>query len=231
MLKKFSRQQAVLALILLVPAPSIGVMMSVFIAPGGIGQTVFTAIKIWLIAFPIIWTWRVERGQIIPFSWFRRQGIQAGVLLGLLMFGVIVGAYWLLGQSWIEAEATRAKAQEVGITGPWIFLAGAAYWTFINALIEEYIWRGFVYRHCESLISGIGAVSLSALFFTIHHTIALTGYFQDWRVIILGSLGVFSAGAIWSGCCLKYRSLWPSYLSHMLADGAIALVGWHMLFG
>ena len=84
-------------------------------------------------------------------------------------------------------ETTRAKAQQVGITGPWIFLAGAAYWTFINAFIEEYIWRGFVYRHCESLISGFGAVSLSALFFTLHHTIALTGYFQTWRV---GSIGL-----------------------------------------
>ena len=136
-----------------------------------------------------------------------------------------------MGQAWIEPAETRAKAQQVGITAAWIFWVGAAYWTFLNALIEEYIWRGFVYRHCETLISGMGAVLLSALFFTFHHTIALAGYIQDWRVVLLGTVGVFGAGAIWSSCCLKYRSLWPSYLSHMLADAAIALVGWHILFG
>ena len=231
MLQKHFRYKAALALLLLVPAPSIGVTMAVFVAPGLIGQTLFTAIKIWLIAFPIGWTWQVERQPIFPGEWFRQRGMKAGIALGLLMFVMIVGAYWLLGQWWIEPAATRVTAQQAGITSPGIFWMGAAYWTLINALIEEYIWRGFVYRQCETLISGIGAVGLSALFFTLHHTIALTIYTQDWRVVLLGSLGVFSAGAIWSGCCLKYRSLWPSYLSHMLADGAIAIVGWRILFG
>ena len=97
MFQKFSRQQAALALLLLVPAPSIGVAMAVLMVPGSIGQTLFTAIKIWLIAFPIVWTWRVEGQRVFPFDWFRRRGIKAGVILGCLMFGIIVGGLLAVG--------------------------------------------------------------------------------------------------------------------------------------
>jgi hypothetical protein len=51
----------------------------------------------------------------------------------------------------------RAKAQQVGISSPIIYLVGAMYWTFINSLFEEYIWRWFVYSKCEVLIPGKGA--------------------------------------------------------------------------
>lgn len=105
------------------------------------------------------------------------------------------------------------------------------YFTFINALIEEYIWRWFVYKKCEVLVSGTKAVLLAAMLFTLHHIIALAAYTADWGVVILGSVGVFIAGAVWSWCYLTYRTLWSSYISHILADLAIAIVGWHLLFG
>ncbi|MGL5796089.1 MAG: CPBP family glutamic-type intramembrane protease [Waterburya sp.] len=48
--------------------------------------------------------------------------------------------------------------------------------------------------------------------------------------MILGSLGVFLAGIIWAWCFSRYQSLVPSYLSHILADIAIAIIGWQLLF-
>ena len=35
---------------------------------------------------------------------------------------------------------------------------------------------------------------------------------------------------IWSGCYLKYNSIWPGYLSHLFADVAIMAIGWRILF-
>ena len=146
------------------------------------------------------------------------------------MFGIILGAYWFFGQHWVDATDIRAKAQQVGISSPIIYLVGAMYWTFINSLFEEYIWRWFVYSKCEVLIPGKRAVLLCGLLFTLHHIINLVAYTENWLVVVLASLGVFLAGAIWSWCYLMYRSIWSSYFSHVLADLAIAIVCWHLLF-
>jgi uncharacterized protein len=42
---------------------------------------------------------------------------------------------------------------------------------------------------------------------------------------VLGSLGVFAGGAVWSHLYLRTRSIWPGYLSHALADVAVFAVG------
>lgn len=224
-----SSRQAAIALLLFVPAFSIGVTMSLLIAPGVIGNSVFTLARVWAIIFPLWWTWKHNRNSLrIPK--FERQKTLVGITWGLLMFGVIIVAYWLLGKRWIDLKDIREKATEVGITSLSIYLAGCFYWCFINSFIEECIWRGFAYSQCARLTSGIAAVLLSALFFTLHHTIALYAYTQNWLVVIIGSLGVFLAGIIWSWCYRNYKSLVPSYIAHVLADIAIAIIGWDLLF-
>ena len=229
MLKTHSAQNALLALFLLVSAASIGIAARLYI-PGAVGQFLFVLTRVWILALPLIWLLWIDRGRVVLSVPSRREFL-AGTILGMLMFGIILGAYWIVGQRWIDSVDVRAKAQQVGIATPTVYLIGAFYFTVINSLIEEYIWRWFVYRKCEVLLPGIGAVYLAALFFTLHHIIALTGYIGNGLVVVLGSLGVFIAGAVWSWCYLTYRSLWSCYISHLLADLAIALVGWHLLFG
>lgn len=222
------KKKATLALLLLVPAASIGVAMAVFIAPGTLGQAVFALSKIWLFAFPGVWFFWLEKGKLKVTLPKLRESL-VGIALGLVMFAAILGAYWFLGQQWIDAESTQAKAQQVGIHSPQIYLAGAVYFTSINALVEEYVWRWFVGRQCERLVPVKAAIFLSGFLFTLHHIIALVAY-TDWRTAVLGSLGVFVAGSIWSWCYLTYCSIWPSYFSHILADLALAIVGWQILF-
>ncbi|MDY6786393.1 MAG: CPBP family intramembrane glutamate endopeptidase, partial [Cyanobacteriota bacterium] len=109
------RLKAVLALLLLVPANSIGVTMALFIAPGGWGNTAFSLCKIWMLILPAIWFFRIEREKF-QISKPTRREIGVGLILGFLIFAVIVGAYWLLGQQWIDVEQTQQRAQAVGIT-------------------------------------------------------------------------------------------------------------------
>lgn len=226
-----SRQQAAIALLLFVPAFSIGVTMSLLIAPGIVGNSIFTVIKVWVVVFPLWWTWQYKTNSL-RLPEFDRQKIIVGIGWGLLMSGVIILAYWLFGKQWIDLRDLRQKANDVGITNLSIYLAGSFYWCFVNSFIEECIWRGFAYSQCERLVaSGTVAVFLSAVFFTLHHTIALYAYTQNWLVVVIGSLGVFLGGTIWSLCCRTYKSITPGYLSHMLADVAIAIIGWDLLFG
>ena len=63
----------------------------------------------------------------------------------------------------------------------------------------------------------------------ILNIIALAFYTQNCLITLLGSLGVFFAGIIWS---FSYRNFgfWTCYISHVLADIALAIVGWYLLF-
>ncbi|MEH2207273.1 MAG: CPBP family intramembrane glutamic endopeptidase [Nostoc sp.] len=228
MLKANQNQNALLALLLLVPVPSIGITTQLYILPGFQGHLVALLAKIWLLILPIIWLLFVDK-ESLKFEYPKRRDLLAGVGLGLLMLGIILIVYWLLGAKWIDVEYVRDRATQVGLNSFVIYLVGAVYWIFVNSLLEEFVWRWFVYRKCEILVSSPLAVVLSALFFTIHHIVGLTAYF-DWRATMLCSLGVFIAGAVWSWCYLNYSSIWPGYISHVFADIAIFLIGWQLIF-
>lgn len=218
-----------LPLLILGLAPSIGIVLALYLAPGIIGNTIFSLSKIILLILPFLWFTYIDHGKT-KISLPKPQELLIGITSGLLIFFIIVSVYKIFGNNWIDSNSFRLKAKEVGITTPTIYLLGVFYWSFINSLIEEYIWRWFVYIKCEQLTSKWIAVYLSAVLFTLHHIIALTAYTPDIRAVILGSLGVFMGGVIWSLLYLKFRSLWSCYLSHILADLAIALIGWQILF-
>jgi uncharacterized protein len=162
---------------------------------------------------------------------FKIEEIKLGLILGIIMFSAIILAYFFVGQQAINLADIRAKATEVGITQPGVYLAGCVYWSFINSLVEELTWRGFVVSQCKILFPKTLAVIIAALCFTTHHSIALYGYTHNWLVVFLGSLGVFLAGVVWAWCYSYYRSIMPGYISHILADLAIAIIGYRLIFG
>jgi membrane protease YdiL (CAAX protease family) len=204
--------------------------MSHGIAPGAIGQTILFLTKVWLLILPVIWLVKVD-GDKIRISKPKRKHLISGTVLGLMMAMVILTAYWFLGRQWINPVEVRSQAQRIGVLTPTIYLAGCVFWSLINSLLEEYVWRWFVFRKAEVLVPGIAAVGLSALLFTLHHILELIITVASWPVVVLGALAVFAAGAVWSACYLVYRSIWVGYVSHVWADVAIAIVGWHLLFG
>lgn len=220
---------AVVALILFAPAFSVGVIASLYVAPGTVGNTVFTIMKVWAVIFPLLWTVRINHQQL-RLPKFKRQEIKVGLGLGIIMFAVIGLAYFGVGQQVIDVASIKLKAAEVGIVNPSWYLAGCFYWSFVNSLIEECIWRGFAVSQCKIFVPPIAAVLIAAFLFTIHHSIALYGYTHNWLIVALGSLGVFLAGTIWAWCYSHYQSIIPGYISHILADIAIALIGYQLLF-
>jgi len=223
------KRNAVLALWLLVPAPSIGVWVAAYGSPGtALGKGLFIACKVWLIALPLAWHYLIDK-QPVTFPRPSAKGMAAAAATGTAIFLAIAASYCLLGH-WIDPAPVSDKAREVGLTSPMIYLLGAVYWCTINSLLEEYVWRWFVFTRCEALMPKPIAVAASGLFFTLHHVIALTAYF-DWRITVLGSLGVFIGGATWSWIYLKYRNIYAAYVSHVFADVIIFIIGYKLIFG
>lgn len=222
------RPAALGALALLVPAPTIGVLAAMWWWPGAVGQSIYLLSKAWIVVLPVWWLRRSDRRSLV-WRFPTVESTVVGLLLGLALAATIAGAHALL-RSWIDVDLFRATAARIGLETQARYLAFAVYLCSVNALIEEFVWRWFVFRKCEALARGYPAVLLSAALFTTHHVFALAAQ-MPWPVTVIGSLGVFVGGAVWSWCYLQYRSLWPGYISHVVADVAVLWIGWRLLFG
>jgi len=163
------------ALALLVPAPTIGVLCGMFWFPDTtFGTGLFFLCKAWLLAFPLVWRLLIDK-QPISFSPARKGGWLAGMFTGLLIAGVILGFWFLLGPKLIDVDLVRAKMTAIGLTSLPRYLGMIAYWILINSLLEEYVWRWFVTEKFHRLFRKTWiAVVFSAAAFTLHHIVAMS---------------------------------------------------------
>jgi len=224
-----NRTTAVLALLLLAPVPTVGVTFAMYLMPGPTGRGVFAIAKIWLVVFPAVWYLAVEHGtpSVSP---IRRGGLATGAAVGLGLSAAIAVGYWAVIGYMIDPAAVRQAAVSMELASPARFLTAAIGWTLVNSVVEEYVYRWFILRELRALMSDAAAVVGSAAIFTVHHVVSMNAYL-DPLPTLLGSVGVFLGGAIWSGLYLRYGSIWPGWISHALVDVAVFVAGWHLLFG
>lgn len=217
------RRRPVLALALYLPAPSLGAAAGLWLWPGPIGQAVWLASKAWLVLFPVTWTLVVER-RGLEIALPTRRGLLEGLAQGLVIAAVIVGAWLLVGRQLVDEDAARDVLAAAGITSWPRFLVLAAGLSFVNSLVEEHAWRWFVTEQWRPLVGAAGAVLLSAACFTVHHAIALSAQVGV-IAVLAGSAGVFAGGALWGWLRERHGSLWPGWVSHVLADLAVMAIG------
>jgi hypothetical protein len=224
------KHRAIISLLLLVPVPSIGVLFGMILFPGTpLGQGVFLFSKVWILLLPAGWFFLVERGRLQR-GRTEPGGFRMGWITGLAISAFVVLAYVGLGRRLIDPVMVRDMAEEIGLARPGLYLAGALYWVGINSILEEYVWRWFVVRQCARLMKPGFAVAVSALGFTLHHILAMQVYF-DWTVTLAGAAGIAFSGALWSWMFLRYRTIWPGWLSHALVDVAVFGLGYVLIFG
>lgn len=224
------RNRAILALLLLVPAPSIGTLFGMVICPNSLaGALIFGASKVWLFGLPLIWLRFVDRTPF-SFSPSRHGGFLMGILTGLAISGFMLSMWWLTGDTFINKWFLADKVLAIGLGTPARYAGGALYWILGNSVLEEYVWRWFCVSQCEQLLPKRIAVVCSALFFTLHHVVAVAVIFKP-LTALLCAVGVFIGGAIWSMMYIRYRSVWPGYLSHAIVDLCIFGIGAAIVFG
>ena len=221
---------ALLALMLFVPAPTVGVLSALHARQGALGTLLWVAAKFWLFVLPALWH-RFAQKRPFSLSRPRQGGFGVAFGVGLLMFFMIWGAFLLLGRGALSPALIREKVHAFGLDQALIYWAAALYWIGVNSLLEEYVFRFFLYRQSEILVQGLKwpAVLMAAVFFTAHHSVALAAFIPA-RQNALASLGVFAAGVIWSAMYARYRSVWIPYISHALADIGVFTVAAYLIF-
>jgi len=222
--------KALIALLLIAPVPTVAILLAVFVMPGPVGRGLWIGGKVLFYCLPVVWLLAVDR-QRLSLSPVRRGGLRFGGLLGMLISLAIVGVYVLLPDGWIQADRLREVAETNGFATPIAFLGISAWVVFVNAPLEEYTYRWFIFTRCRALMPTLPAVFLSAAIFVSHHTLLLLGFGIAAPIVVLASAGIFIGGVAWSWCYHRYGSIWPGFVSHAVVDVAVLAIGWRLLFG
>jgi membrane protease YdiL (CAAX protease family) len=211
-----------------------------FVALGGGGQInplqqmAYSGGKVIQFTFPLVFLWlrdrRLPRPGLPQFT-----GLGQGLVFGLVVLAAMLGIYFgyyrgsvAFAQSSVQVQH---KLQEFGLTSPGGYLGLAVFVVIVHSLLEEYYWRWFVFRELRKGLALTVALLLSSVAFMAHHVIVLQYYFPGHflTAVVPFSLGVAFGGLVWGWLFERTRSIYACWLSHLLVDAGIFIIGWDLL--
>lgn len=194
------------------------------------GYAVKSAIKLAVFgALPLIVTrlWR-----LIPLRElfaFRKKGFFTALGLGLGIYALILGGYLLLRNVFDFSRIAGSLTENAGVTRD-NFLYVSLYISFVNSLLEEFFFRGFLFRNL-GVPDGPDrpfAHFTSAVLFAAYHIAMMIGWFSlGLNALVL--LGLTVGGLIFNWLNGKLGCIYASWLTHMFANFAINTIGFLLL--
>jgi membrane protease YdiL (CAAX protease family) len=198
-------------------------------------QAAYAGGKVVQFSFPVVFLAWIDRRLPWP-SRPHYRGLALGLGFGLLVAGVMLAVYFgALRGSPVLAKtpaSVRHKLEEVHMATPARYAVLALFVVVAHSLLEEYYWRWFVFGQLRRLLSLAAAVLLSSLAFMAHHVVVLYVYLPG-RFLSLGvpfSLAIAVGGAAWALLYDRSGSIYSPWLSHLLIDAAIFVIGWDLLW-
>jgi membrane protease YdiL (CAAX protease family) len=186
-------------------------------------------------AFPAVWVFAVQRRR---FVWKRPTlaGLAEGFLFGLVISAGMLLLYhaWLKPAGYLDVaqEPIRDRLNGYGLESFPTYVLFGLFISLLHSFLEEYYWRWFVFGQLQRLVPVSAAIVLSSLGFMLHHVVVLGTYF-GWLSLatVLFSLAVAVGGAVWAWIYHRTDSLYGPWLSHLLVDVAIFVVGYDLMSG
>ncbi len=204
--------------------------------PASIQQGAYGIGKVIQFGFPAVWVFLVLRERLVVKGPTRRGlgiglgiGLGFGILIAAAMLGLALGYLKPIGFFDEPVIAIRSKIESLGLNSVAKYAAVGLFYAICHSLMEEYYWRWFVFRRLRDFVSIPTAISISSLGFMAHHVILLAVYFGwDSPATYVFSAGVAIGGAVWAWLYQRSESLYGPWLSHMLVDTAIFVIGFDL---
>ncbi len=210
----------------------------VWLPNGDTGRGAYFGTKVWILVYPLFFfsliglgglTRREDRKSNWP-TWrvviLSGLGTGAAVsLIGLLMVLTPVGD--------IVREHSHnlvEMADGLGFRSPARFLLVATFITVLHSGMEEYYWRWFVYGHLRQMVGHWPGHLIAAVAFTGHHVVLMAQIFPLPLAIFLSGL-VAIGGLIWTLMYEWHGSVLGCWLSHLVTDAFLMIVGYRLIMG
>ena len=157
----------------------------------------------------------------------RKKGLLTAIGLGVGIYGLILGAYFLIGPWFDFSSIAQSLTANAGVTKE-TFLFVSLYISFVNSFLEEFFFRGFVFTNLKLRGSRRWAHLFSAAIFAVYHVAMMTGWFSP-VLFILVMAGLTAGGVIFNLLNEKLDTIYASWLTHMFANFAINTIGFLLL--
>jgi len=152
--------------------------------------------------------------------------IRKSLLPGLLIGGVFLAAIYLFfmifSRQLIDTSAMTTALNRWNLDSGNLFV-----FLFMmivgNSILEEIYWRGYIFSRLRKVTGPGNTVILTALFYTSYHLITTVTLFSLVQGLLLSS-AIFLVGVFWAYLRIKYESIIPAVISHLLADLGLMLI-------
>lgn len=158
---------------------------------------------------------------------FHRRDVLLALGLGAALYALILGGYFAVRRWFDFSGIADSLSQNAGVTRE-NFLFVSLYISFINSLLEEFFFRGFLFSNLKALTGRGFSHVFSALAFSAYHAAMMAGWFSPVLfVLVLAGLAV--GGILFNRLNERGGSICVSWLVHMGANFAINTVGFILL--
>ncbi|MBR5869183.1 MAG: CPBP family intramembrane metalloprotease [Clostridia bacterium] len=192
------------------------------------GYLVKSAIKIGFFALLPLVICRLDKNlDAKHFLKPQKRGFLISLALGMGLYAVILGAYFLIGPFFDFSAIAGSLTQNAGVTRD-NFLYVSLYISFVNSFLEEFFFRGFLFANLKRLLGRGSAYLLSALPFSLYHVAMMIGWFSP-LLFLLVMAGLLVGGMIFNRLNESMDNIYASWLTHMFANFAINTIGFILL--
>ena len=240
-----NRRAEIGAMVFAIVLPSLVTLLYFVVLDGfapTVQQSAYSISKAVQFLFPLVWVllvcreklrWRLE----IP-GGKRPLAAMSGVSIGIAFGLAVLAAMLVLYHAWLKpffdsgpADEVRAKVAGLEFDALWKYIALSTFYSLFHSFLEEYYWRWFVFGRLTRIASTGTAILVSSLGFMAHHVILLSVYFGAVSIAtVLFSLAIAVGGAFWAWLYARTGSILGPWLSHLLIDAAIFLIGYSMVW-
>jgi len=165
--------------------------------------------------------------QYLPLLKPKKKGLLPAIGLGLGIYGVILGGYFLLSPFFDFSRIAGSLTENAGVTKE-NFLYVSLYISFANSFLEEFFFRGFVFTNLKRHAGRKAAYLLSTAAFSLYHVPMMLGWFSP-GLFLLVMAGLAAGGVIFNWLNEKLDTIYCSWLTHMFANFAINTIGFLLL--
>lgn len=152
-----------------------------------------------------------------------KKSLYISIALGLGVYAFIIIAYFLISPFIDFTLIKRELLGELGVTKD-NFIFVAIYISFVNSLLEEFFFRGFLFLGLLEKATRKTAYVISAGLFALYHVMVMDSWFNPY-LFILAMLGLFTGGLIFNYINEKNKTILNSWIVHIMANLAINHIG------
>jgi membrane protease YdiL (CAAX protease family) len=138
--------------------------------------------------------------------------IGVGILLSIIYFS----AYFVF-KGYLNLESIGNNLDQLASINATNIIFIGVYIVFINSLLEEFFWRGFIFKETNKLMTPLLTYLITGIAFSFHHVMFYYTWFS-FPLFSLVTIGLVGFAVIVNFIFQQYEDLYSCWLIHGMVD-------------